>query len=95
MLFRRRLQCTLYVITVQSTSWGPYVVFYDLYVTTVQSTSWGPYVVFYDLKPVNEDGNLQLWKLCMMHKKELLKYTSEHVKSQFPRGHANKPPTHN
>ena len=61
----------------------------------VKSNSRGPYVVFYDLKPVNKNGNLQLWKLCMMHKKELPKDTSEHVKSQFPRGNANKPPTHN
>ena len=43
-----------------------------------------PYVVFFDLKPLLENGNLQVYMTVCMHEKEPQEpreYISEHVKS--------------
>ena len=53
------------------------------YVTTAQPLTMVPYVVLFDLKPLNEDGNWQVYMYCM--KRSLLnppEHTSEHVKSR-------------
>ena len=41
-----------------------------------------PYVVFFDLKPLLENGNLQVYMYCVHARKRAPEHTSEHVKSQ-------------
>ena len=58
------------------------------YVRTVQSLARAPFVVLFGLKPLNEDGNLQVY-VCTVcrHKKEPQKppeHASEHVTPQTP-----------
>ena len=52
------------------------------YVATAQPLARAPYVALFDLKPLIEEGNLQVYMYCVHAQMEPPEHTLEHVKSQ-------------